>query len=488
MLRLLSKITPMDAADNGLELRALAASRVQEIIMLLQDLRRLSFNLAAQSSPTAFTSLSAALDRQFLSLEGILQESSCGIPPMGKRSMKALVEAAAHSLPAGGATEMIKEDLRHLCVTLDACTDLFRTLAKLPCAERLTRRRQDLIWTPPFHWKMLLQLNASSFKQGVKIALVVLGCLGFWQAFRWPAGGSIIISALTVMMPNVGLASRQSILRIIGLLLGLLCAYLCTALVVTNVETIFGCGLCVFCALLALGYLSGANPRVNYIGFQAALTFIFVFALSDQQSIDLEPLRARFVALVAGVVIAGVIMQSLWPVRKVNSLFASLAGNFATCARAWSAFLSGGAELAANRKELVSQFDNGLMVAGQLTTIVEFEGEEGSPRYGYAGRLLAHEIALFEQLHLFGLDRADAVDGDVAIPQAERIRNLFMELARRLGHPVEPSPRPPEERSHPASEPADARASHHDVLEGRSAEIERILASIDRLTSLPSTA
>jgi hypothetical protein len=173
----------------------------------------------------------------------------------------------------------------------------------------------------------------------------------------------------------------------------------------------------------------------------------------------------------------------------VNSLFASLAGNFATCARAWSAFLSDGGKLAAIRKELVSQFNNGLMAAGQLTTIVEFEGEEGSPRYGYAGRLLAHEIALFEQLHLFGLDRADAVaDGDVAIPQAERIRNLFMELARRLGHPVEPSPRPPEERSHPASEPADARASHHDVLEGRSAEIERILASIDRLTSLPSTA
>jgi uncharacterized membrane protein YccC len=488
LLGLLSRITPTDGADKGPELRTLAATRVQEIIILLQDLRRLGNDLTA-SSPEAFTALGAALDDQFAFLGGILAGTS-NDASSGKRSLTEAVQAASDTLRAGSAARMIEEDLRQLCATLDVCVDLFRALAKLPLTERLTDRTQSVVWTPPFRWKTVLQLNAASFHHGIKVALVVLSCMGFWQAFRWPSGNSLIISGLTVTLPAAGLSSRQSILRVWGLLLGLFCSYVCIALVVTYVETIFGYGLCVFCVLLALGYLSGSSPRVAYIGFQAALTFVFVFVSSSgEQSIDLEPLRARFVALVAGVVIATVIMNNLWSVRKVNSLFTSLAGNFATCARAWNAFVRGGEELAAKRKELISQFNKGFMEAAQLTTVVEYEGGEGTPRYGYAGRLLTHQIALFEQLHLFGSERAvAAASSNVALPQAERIRERFLALARRIGHPLEFFPGPPEAKSDSLPvESADGLASHQNMPEGRSAEIEGILASIDRLTSLAET-
>jgi hypothetical protein len=130
-----------------------------------------------------------------------------------------------------------------------------------------------------------------------------------------------------------------------------------------------------------------------------------------------------------------------------------------------------------------------LVQTGQLASVVKFEGGEGSPRHGYAQRMLMHEIALFEQLYLFGLDSPAVVAGSILpIPQQERIRDLFLRLGRRLGCPVEPLLPQLERRYEPLTTDSEVeRGFRQSVLKSRIAEIERILASLDSLTSLPST-
>ena len=121
-----------------------------------------------------------------------------------------------------------------------------------------------------------------------------------------------------------------------------------------------------------------------------------------------------------------------------------------------------------------------------LINTVEFEGGEGTPRYGYAGRLLTHEVALFEQVHLFGADWVElaSVDGPLSA-RAEAIGERLQTLARHLGHAVEwPSARREAVAAPPASAEAPGNAARWQVLAYRADEIEQILASLERLTAM----
>jgi hypothetical protein len=422
--------------------------------------------------------LGAEVDRQFLHLGDLLANGPSRNPP-SLGALEAALQAAADALPEPHVAAIIRQDFLLLRGILEDCPGAFHAVGQLPAAERITRRRQNLVWTPPFHARMLLQLNAASFRHGIKVAFIVVACMLFWQAFRWPAGATITISGLTVAVPVAGLATRQAMLRVWGMLLGLACAYACIAIVITRVDTILGYGACIFCFLIALGYLSAQSLRVGYVGFQAVITFIFILVFTNEQTIDLEPLRERFVALVAGVLVADVILVNLWPVRQVNGLFTSIAGNFATCAKAWSAFRGGRREAERQHAELVSEFNRGMVKTGRLALAVEFEGGEGGPRYGFSARMFIHAIALFEQVRFVSAERIAGRGGKLPIWRVERISEQFGALSRRVGQPVGLDLAPA--RILP-NEPARA----DNVLDRRVREIEQILDSMDRLTSLPS--
>jgi uncharacterized membrane protein YccC len=480
LIELLDTLKPVDPMDMGLKLRARAATRMQDIAIHLQDLRRASRNLEGRAISPAFAELGAIIDRQFTHLFDLLAGGRAGNPTT-RAALEAAAQAAGDSLSSREAGEMIRQDFQLLCTALEDCSEIFRAMGQLPAAEHLARRRQTLIWTPPFHWNLLLRLNRASFHHGIKNALIIGTCITFWQAFRWPAGASILISGLTVTLPSAGSATRQALLRVWGLLLGLVCAYACIALVVTRVDTIFEFGLYVFCFLMALGYLSTQSLRVGYVGFQAVITFVFILVFTNHQTIDLDPLRERFVALVTGAVLADVIILNLWPVRHVNGFFSSLAGNFATCARAWAAFRRYGPDLESNYHALVAEFNQGLLSTGRLGLTVEFEGGEGSPRYGFGARLFIHEIALFEQMRLLMIERIGGCGGQLPAPRADQISSHFGALARRLGQPVDVD-------FEPVGELPAGLAGTDGILDRRAREIEQILDSMDRLTSFPMSS
>ena len=354
----------------------------------------------------------------------------------------------------------------------------------------MTQREQILKWTAPFEFADLRQLNAQSWRQGAKVAIVVLAAMGTWQALRLPSGGTVLFLALLVLLPDLGRSTRQALDCALGVLLGLVVAFLAVAIVVKYVETIFGYGLCVFGVLFVLGYLAGASPRLAYVGFQGAISFVVVFVSSDRQSVSLEPLRERFVALAFGVTIALVVLHNLWPVRKVKALFKALAENFARCAGDWETLRQAKREdLPARREASVQGFNEGLVRAGLLVNTIELEGGEGSPRYGYAGRLLTHQVALFEQMHLFGQGWAElAADPDLD-RRAGEIQTRLQALAQRLGQPAEPPSADPPPSGEPLpAPPASDENVRREALSQRAGEIEAILASLDRLTGLPSSA
>ena len=379
---------------------------------------------------------------------------------------------------------MPQDDLRRLRETLDDCPATFRALARLPADESLTQRDQSLSWTPPFQWSDLRKLDACSWQQGARVAIVVLASLLVWQWFLLPNGAAMLFLALLVMQPRLGQASLQSLDCALGVLLGLASAFLATVLVVKYVETVFGYGLCVFGVLVCLGYLVGASPRLAYIGFQGAISFVVVLVASDRQSVDLESLRERFVAVAFGVTIALIVLHNLWPTRKVKDLFKALADNLALCADAWTAlFHTGPEELPGQREKFVRGFNQGLTQTGLLLNNVELEGGEGTPRYGYAGRLYTHVAALFEQVHLFGGAWEEiAVEDRTTTDRMRAVSEHLRALVERLGHPLEPLP----EGRLPASPPNRTGADQRQqVLQERVCEIEDILASLDRLTALP---
>ena len=314
------RIKPVDAADPGLAVRQAATRRLEEIIILLQDLRRLG---RGESGDAGFPrDLGAEFDARFARLGGILEGRET-VPPSTVPDDHALDRAAG----------LQQDDLRRLRAVLDDCPDTFRALARLPATESLTRRDQSLTWTPPFQWSDLRKLDARSWQQGARVALVVLATLVTWQWFLLPNGSSMLFLALLVMQPELGRASRQSLDCTLGVLLGLAFAFLATVLVVKYVETIFGYSLCIFGVLGFLGYLAGASPRVAYVGFQGAISFVVVLVSSDRQSVSLESLRERFVALSFGVTIAFLVLHNVWPTRKARPLFGNLADNLALCGR-----------------------------------------------------------------------------------------------------------------------------------------------------------
>ena len=481
---LTDRIKAVDHADEGAAVRQAAARQLQEIIIRLQDLERLGPGDLPATDPAGFRRLGESLDDRFRRLGRLLaaDASVASAGPPGPDDPGARLEGM--EAPPG---DLRRDDLRRLVETLDHCPETFRALSRLPEAEAVTRREQSLAWSPPPRWQELRQLGVAQIHHGVKIALIVLASLGLWQALRWPSGGTVVASALIVTLTNLGLSSRQAINRIWGLLLGLLCAFLSIVLVVKYVETIVGFGLCVFLVLFALAYLGAASPRLAYVGFQGAVTYVLVFVGDDRQSISLEPLRERFVALTLGVVIAMVILHNLWPEREVKTLFKALADNLALCADAWTTLRqAGGAEWRRAHEKFVRDFNTGWAKTTVLINTVEFEGGEGTPRYGYAGRLLTHEVALFEQVHLFSLDWAElaAVDGSLST-RAEAIGERLQTLARHLGHAAE---RPPTRREAVAAPAASAEdpgnAARWPVVAHRAGEIEQILASLERLTGM----
>ena len=398
-------LTSTDPADEGPQLRVNAVRRLQEFMMALQDVRRTGDEVELTSAGSAFQTFAKLLEKQAATFGHILCGKRDCLLETGNDALREAAKILCEAIPEENANGRIfVKSFQQFCHAMDGCGEAFCALAEWACVEGITGRKQRIIWAPRFHWRMLLQLRPASFRQGVRVALVVLGCMLFWQAFRWPNGNTMLISGLTVTLPIVGLSSRQSVLRIWGLLLGLLVAYLCIVLVVPRVESFVGYGACIFCALVFFGYLAGASPRIAYLGFQAALTFLFCFVYDDLQSIDLEPLRARFVALSMGVVIASLITHHLWPVRQVNAVCESLARNFSACAQCWLAIVQKNWDGLIVAQE---RFNRSLVEAAQLTSAIEYEGGEGRVRFGYASRFLAHEFALFEQLHLLGREQSD---------------------------------------------------------------------------------
>ena len=68
-------IKPVDAADPGPSVRRAAARRLEEIVILLQDLRRVGRGPHAADDPAAFARLGRAFDDGFAGLERVLAEA-----------------------------------------------------------------------------------------------------------------------------------------------------------------------------------------------------------------------------------------------------------------------------------------------------------------------------------------------------------------------------------------------------------------------------
>ena len=483
------RVHPTDPADAGVTIRLAASHQVQEVITLLHDLQRLGRGPIAPTETAAWRRLGEEFDRRFAGLGDSLagQEPAPGDSGQESGWEDLSLDHQAGEGESSGTELLRRENLRRLPAMLAKCSELFHAVAALPQAESLAGRDQSFNWVPAPKLADLRQLGtARPWQAGVKLALLVLSCLLFWQAFRWPSAVTILATALIVNLPDVGSSARRATTRVAGLLLGMLCAVLCTIFVVRYVETIFGYGLTVFVVLAGCGYLCGSSSRVNYIGFQAAVTFVFTFVGDDRQSVSLEAVRTRFVGLVAGVIIAEIILRSFWPVSKVKEMFKGLADNLALCARSWSGlFQAVSEEFPARREEFTQQYNHGLVGNLTLNESIEFEGGAGSARYGHSSRLLIHENALFEQMQLIGADWMNLAHNGRPLPgEFDAIGRRLAALAEHLGQPVDLPPFPATAEADPTGQDA----QQEDVLRQRLQQVESILASMERLTGLPADA
>ena len=503
----LSRIIPTDAGDPGLRVRAQASLWLEEVVACVQDLgsepragndevRRLWTN----SVPGAIRRLGAALDAGFV---GTGPGSS--VSETSRQELEEALRALPEDSAVRGQGELLLENLRGLEALLAGGGEFRAALARLQATERFTHRRQTLRWTPPVAGRDFLQVGPEQWKHGVQVALTVIAVFWLWQGLTWPNGSSVLTSALIVSLGTLGASARKLILRVLGVGFGVAFSLAATLFVVPHVQTFWGYGLLFFILLAGFSYVTAAGPRVAYIGFQGAVTFVLTFLESPVQSVDLDPLRQRAVAVVLGVLISSVIQQVVWPARRVNQLYGSIAQTFTGCARAWTALLHlpGEKEGASARREtFIAGFNQDFSRSLQLHDDVEFEGGEGSPRYPHAGAMLIQMQRLFRQMLLFSHQREClpvAGPADAALRRRlESIGESFRTLLPRFGQAT-PGAFPPwtrggETRTAPLEPPPDPprmsgveARGHRVTLDERAGKIEAALAALDELTLRPPT-
>ncbi len=138
-------------------------------------------------------------------------------------------------------------------------------------------------------------------------------------------GAAMVTAAVLSTCPHLGAFAQKAVQRVAAAVLG---GAVGIALLVWALPNIGGlAGLLVVTApvCICISYILAGGPRVNYIGFQAALGFGTGLVASPHPIVNLEGPLFRVLGVIVGILVCTAVLRLVAPIRVIDVYRASLA-------------------------------------------------------------------------------------------------------------------------------------------------------------------
>lgn len=169
----------------------------------------------------------------------------------------------------------------------------------------------------PSRLKISQYIELVNLKQGIKAAIATLIMPVVWIAFNLPGLDQIAVSAVILIRISQVDATRASILRLLGCMLGYLMGLIVLGLDITSFTAYL---LILFLFIYAISVMFYSNTKFNYLPLQALIAFSLTELNSFGYTTDILPAFDRMVGIFFGIISSGIINNYIWPVNKKDLL------------------------------------------------------------------------------------------------------------------------------------------------------------------------
>jgi multidrug resistance protein MdtO len=179
--------------------------------------------------------------------------------------------------------------------------------------------------------KTFFVADAFSNPRHIQFALKVTlaGMLGyfFYTASDYFGIHTVYYTPLIIALASTGATIHKGILRIVGCIIGGALGLICSVWLIPRYETLGVYLLIVFCLHGFAGWITAGSERISYIGLQIALAFDLGVLKEYGPPTSVDPLRDRFIGIILGVCIIGIVFALVWPESAQSKIREKLAAS-----------------------------------------------------------------------------------------------------------------------------------------------------------------
>ena len=335
LLKLVKLAEMQDSAVKAL--RAERTAKTDLLTRLVQEAALLP-NLAVGSTPAQRTRLSNAA-------------TAC-------KELAAAISSRARALPVPPPPAAPNAEAQSAMSAVVA--EIERILHEFPLAERPEADR-------PGHRAGLFVpdafTNPDYVRFALKATLAAMFCYVAYNALDWPGISTCMTTCVVVALGSTGATIHKSTLRLVGCAIAGVLALATIVFVEPHMTSIAELALLVAAITAPAAWIAMGSSRTAYVGVQMAFTFYLSVLQGFEPGTNVTDFRNRFVGILFGVVVMGLVFRYVWPERAETGILRSLA----TALRRMAELAQGSSDLRAPRAaawQSIAQADQFAEVSG----------------------------------------------------------------------------------------------------------------------------
>jgi hypothetical protein len=162
--------------------------------------------------------------------------------------------------------------------------------------------------------------NPAYVQFAVKATIAAMLCYVFYTAVDWPGIHTIMITCAVVALGSTEATLHKSRLRLAGCAVGGALALGVIVFVFPRLESIGSLAVVVAVVTAPAAWIALGSERLAYLGVQMAFTFYIATLQGFAPDFDVTGFRDRFVGIVLGVLVMGLVFTFVWPERAVTEV------------------------------------------------------------------------------------------------------------------------------------------------------------------------
>ena len=162
--------------------------------------------------------------------------------------------------------------------------------------------------------------NPAYVQFAVKATIAAMLCYVFYTAVDWPGIHTIMITCAVVALGSTEATLHKSRLRLAGCAVGGALALGVIVFVFPRLDSIGSLAVVVAVVTAPAAWIALGSERLAYLGVQMAFTFYIATLQGFAPDFDVTGFRDRFVGIVLGVLVMGLVFTFVWPERAVTEV------------------------------------------------------------------------------------------------------------------------------------------------------------------------